>query len=113
MPQANGDHAFDPPGHLSDRAQKIWREVQPRRCMSLERRTLFQVALECLDRADQASAAIDEAGLTFVTKSTGAVHINPLVRIEKDSRAAFAKTWQVLGLEWFTALDGSGIRNFD
>ena len=95
-----------PPAHLSDRAKDLWRAVAGGREMSPGRLALFQTALECLDRADQARKAIDRDGLTFTTESTGAVHLNPIARIEKDSRSAFAKIWKTLGFDWHYAIDG-------
>jgi len=96
----------DPPAHLSERAQGIWREVVPRRARSPERLVLLQVALEALDRADAARRAIDEEGLTRITRTTGAVHMHPLTKVEADARRLFASLWHDLALQWDSSLDG-------
>jgi len=68
---------------------------------TVPRIALVQAALESLDRADQAREQIAREGLTFTTKTTGAVHVNPLTKLEKESRAAFVATWAgVLNLSW-------------
>ena len=95
-----------PPPHLSERGCEIWTAVVPRRARSPERRLLIQTALEALDRADHARAQIDADGLTFVTKKTGAVHVHPLLKVEKDGRALFARIWGQLGLSHYWNVDG-------
>jgi hypothetical protein len=80
--------------------------VVPRRAKSPERLATVQVALEALDRADGARLAISEQGLTTVTKTTGAVHINPLAKLEREARAQFLSAWTALHLTWDCALDG-------
>ena len=67
---------------------------------------LMQTALEALDRADQARELLSREGITTTTTSTGAVHIHPAVRIEKDSRALFARIWSQLELGWDSEIDG-------
>jgi len=95
-----------PPSHLSERAQKIWSSVVPRRGRSPERLTLLRVALEALDRADFAAAEIAKEGMVATTKRTGAIHIHPLVRVERESRQLFSKLWVQLHLEWCFDVDG-------
>jgi hypothetical protein len=58
------------PQHLSTRSQDIWRTIGPEKAPNPCRRLLLQSALEALDRADQARAAIAEQGLTTTTKTT-------------------------------------------
>lgn len=86
------------PNHLSPRAKTLWGELVPRRARSPERLALLQTALEALDRADQAKEQLDREGLTWTTKSSGAVHVHPLLKVEKDARGAFAQIWNRLGL---------------
>ena len=108
MGNKNTGRVFPPPPHLSAHAKGIWVEVQARRCVSPERRTLFTFALEAMDRANQASEAINRDGLVTVTKTTGVIHVHPLVKIEKDARAQFSRLWCQLNLEWWGELDGIG-----
>lgn len=91
---------------VSERAQALWREVVPRRAVSPERLALLQVALEALDRADAATAVIEQEGMVTTTKTTGAVHIHPLVKVERESRQLFARCWREMGLSWSVELDG-------
>lgn len=95
-----------PPEHLSQCAQVLWREVVPRRTISPERLALLQVALEALDRADAATAVIEREGMVTTTKTTGAVHVHPLVKVERESRQLFLRCWQELALGWSMELDG-------
>lgn len=96
----------NPPVHLSERAKDLWSKLVPRRARSPERVALLQAALEALDRADQAREAINREGLTTTTKTTGAVHIHPLARIEREARQQFARIWSDLSLQWTAGVDG-------
>jgi phage terminase small subunit len=82
-----------PPAHLSERSQALWRELEGKAANTPGRRALFQSALESLDRADQARAVIGIEGLTSKTESTGAIHVHPCARIEREARAQFTKIW--------------------
>jgi phage terminase small subunit len=94
------------PEHLSPRSQQLWNHLQPAHAKSLERQTLLRAGLECLDRMDEAARLIKTQGLTSETKSTGAVHLNPLVRIEKDARQQFIAIWCLLRLTFNPLIDG-------
>ncbi len=96
----------EPAPHLSARSTALWRELVPSRARSAGRLVLLQSALEALDRADQAREVLDREGLTTTTKRSGVVHLHPLVRVEKDSRAQFRAAWSRLGLEWDPNIDG-------
>jgi hypothetical protein len=67
---------------------------------------MIQAALEALDRSELARLAVQREGMTATTKTTGAVHLHPLLKVEKESRQQFLRTWEVLGLNWSGDLDG-------
>lgn len=67
---------------------------------------MLTVALESLDRADLARIEISKSGMTSVTKKTGATHVNPLVKIERESRQLFARVWTGLHLDFNPSIDG-------
>lgn len=96
--EATDDPNHDPPPHLSDRAAALWRDLVPRRAKTPGRVAMVQTALEALDRADAAREAVEVAGMTTTTKTTGAVHVHPLVKVERESRAQFTKVWGTLNL---------------
>ena len=97
-----------PPGHLSHRSQRLWRDVVPRRVLSPEKLTLLQTGLEALDRLNQVREALGKGELVKVTERTGAVHANPLLRAEKDARIQFLATWTALSLEHHGYFDNAG-----
>lgn len=97
--------APEAPAHLSERAQAVWRDVIYR-ARSPGRRVYLQAALEALDRADQAARIVDAEGMTTTTKTSGAVHAHPAVKIEREQRALFARLWNTLHLHWDAQLDG-------
>lgn len=92
------DPNHQPPSHLSDRAAALWRDVVPRRAKSPGKVVIVQSALEALDRADAARVAVEVAGMTTTTKTTGAVHVHPLVKVEREARGQFTKLWGELNL---------------
>lgn len=94
------------PSHLSERSAALWRAVVPSRARSAERQALVIVALDALDLADECRARVRKEGLTATTKTTGAVHVHPLTRIEKEQRALFAKVWGQLNFQWNHTIDG-------
>ena len=98
-----------PPEHLSDRSKQLWRKILDDGEVSPGRAALFQTALECLDRADEARAMLADEGLIAITSTTGASHAHPLLKIEKDNRQLFARLWQVLNLQYSAKTDGTPI----
>src|SRR5437870_2810460 len=88
------------PDHLSERSKNLWAELGAREAKSLERQTLFQAALESLDRADMARRLILSEGLVSKTPATGVFHVNPLLKVERDARAQFVKIWDLLGFRF-------------
>ena len=87
----------DPPAGLSTEAAELWRAMIGR-CGSRGRQAMLAEALRARDRADQCRAAVDAEGTTSRTRTTGAVHINPLLKAEREFRAQFLSAWSQLGL---------------
>jgi len=106
LPEPPPAPPIEPPAHLTARSQALWRSLVPRRAKSPERLALVQAALEALDRADSAREAIAAAGLTTTTKTTGAVHLHPLAKLEREARAQFIAAWSALKFTWDSRLDG-------
>lgn len=94
----------EPPDDLSESSKTLWSSVIGR-CRSPGRREMLYAALLARDRAAQARLEIEETGLTFETKATGAVHVNPLTRVELQNAALFAKLWHQLSLHWDATID--------
>src|SRR5262249_55050168 len=88
-----------PEGLSSERSRALWRAVVPRYVRGPQRRALLEEALAALDRAAQARAGIAWEGVTTTRGRSGVVHLHPLVRVEKDARAAFMKGWAQLRLD--------------
>jgi phage terminase small subunit len=101
------DDRFAPPAHLSERAKTLWLDLVPSKCRSRGRLTLLCEALSALDRATQAREELAGSKLTTVTESTKAVHLNPLLKAEREARAQFARMWSDLGLgsDWVDRID--------
>ncbi len=59
---------------------------------------MLTVALECLDRSDGARTELKTSELTTTTATTKAVHLHPLLKVERESKAQFLKAWSMLGL---------------
>ena len=105
----NGD--WSPPDGLSSRSGALWRELVPLRARSPERLQALEIALRGLDRLDQIRAALDGQELMQVTRSTGAHHMNPLLRAERAAQRDFTAAWSELGFNSRESLDGEDMRD--
>jgi hypothetical protein len=97
---------YPPPAGLSEASEALWRDLVPSRGKSAARRALIAEALRARDRADEFRALIATQGATTTTKTTGALHLNPLVKAEQEARGMFARILLGLHLEWDPSLDG-------
>ncbi|MBW2252459.1 MAG: hypothetical protein JRF60_18020 [Deltaproteobacteria bacterium] len=86
--------------HLSKESQKLWHKYVPKKVKVQAGQALFLTGLQALDQAELARKAIADQGLFTVTKTTGAVHANPLIKVEKEARAYFLKAITTLNLHW-------------
>ena len=100
--------SFKPPKHLSPESKALWKLVVPRRGKSPERLALIEEALMARDRSAQARKELDAQSLTTKTETTGAIHLNPLLRVERENRQAFTRMWNQLGFDWDYKVDGRG-----
>ena len=94
------------PDGLSEKSARLWRAIVPDRARSAGRVALVEQALRALDRADEAAALVASEGLITETKTTGAIHMNPVLRVERESRQLFARIFGMLHLEWSSEVDG-------
>ena len=102
-----------PPAYLSDRSQQLWEDIvvtKRKHMISPGRVVLLEQALTALDRADEARDVIKKEGMTTKTITTGAVHVHPLVKVERENRALFARLWKQLGLDFDARVDGRTVR---
>ena len=81
MKSGNERPAPEPPGHLSERSQALWRELVRYRCDSAERRLLLECALTDLDRADRLREAIDREGVTITSARSKLPRAHPALRL--------------------------------
>jgi hypothetical protein len=88
------------PVGLSVESAAIWESETRSRSRSPGRLALLEQALRALDRAATLREQLEREGLTTVTKTTGAVHIHPLVKVEAAERMTFLKIAKMLRLEW-------------
>jgi hypothetical protein len=102
-----------PPTGLSSMSEDAWRLLVPSRARSPGRRLLVEQMLRALDRTEECRALIAAQGLTQSTKTTGMVHVNPLVKAEREARGLFAKLAGLLSLEWDAMVDGRGVHDYD
>src|SRR3954452_20276357 len=90
----------EPPGHLSERSQALWRELVRYRCDSAERRILLECALSDLDRADALREQIAHEGVTVTSARSKLSRLNPGLRVENELRRRFLAAWRTLDLTW-------------
>jgi phage terminase small subunit len=88
----------EPPANLSESAQALWRAVVLT-AIPPGRAVLIETALLAHDRARDAAVIIEREGLTTTTGTTGAVHVHPAAKVEREFASLFGRLWQQLGLD--------------
>jgi hypothetical protein len=84
------------PANLTPIAAELWKGCIWE-CREPGRRELLHQALLALDRANQARELV-AADLTTTTEGARILHLNPLVRVEQESRKQFLQIMRALGL---------------
>lgn len=88
------------PRHLSAEAKRVWRRVMEEYAIDdAAGRLILEQALESLDRLREAQALLQRDGLIITTPATGAKHLHPAARVEKEARAALLTAWKALNLD--------------
>jgi len=93
------------PDGLSERSQSVW-VAESARSKSAGRQLLLLECLKHLDRADALAAIVASEGAIVTTKTTGAVHLHPLIPVEAKHRSLFVRLAAMLKLEWHYGVDG-------
>jgi phage terminase small subunit len=86
-----------PARHLSPDSRALWRELLKTYELQPEELHTLRLALEALDRANQARRAIRRHGMTYADRF-GAPHARPEVAVERDSRLAYLRLMTSLDL---------------
>ncbi len=87
------------PAHLSDESKKFWTQIVDDYGISdAAGLKILRVACEAFDRAQLARVEIDKTGLLVLDKFMQAKS-NPLLPVERDSRAAFLAGLKALNLD--------------
>lgn len=86
------------PAHLSPKSRSLWRATLAEWALEPHNAALFRLALESLDRSDEAKAIVDREGL-LVIGSVGQPRPHPLLAVERDARAQCARLLGQLGLD--------------
>jgi len=90
-----------PPADLSGRARDLFLATVPSQCKGRQRLALITEALRSLDLADRCREQVAKDGLTMITARSGVAHCHPLLKTERENRAAFAAIWSgSLRLHW-------------
>lgn len=74
---------------------------------------MLLTALESLDRAEQCRQLIADSEMVTITATTKAVHLNPLVKFEKEIRAQFIAAWERLCLDFDPDIDGVSLEIYE
>jgi hypothetical protein len=86
------------PGHLTESSRALWSRIVADYELADHHRELLRLALEALDRCEQAREVLAVEGITFVDRF-GSPKAHPCVAIERDARLAAARLWREIDLE--------------
>jgi P27 family predicted phage terminase small subunit len=83
---------------LRPKTRRWWEDVVSTWTLEAHHERLLTAAAEAWDRYQQARELIRKDGLTVATKA-GGPRLHPAVRVEQDSRLAFARMLRELDLD--------------
>lgn len=87
-----------PPAHLSAESRAWWSGVVEAFVLESHHLRLLTLAAEAWDRCQQARKALTKGGLTYLDRFKQP-HARPELKVEADSRIAFARLLRELGLD--------------
>ncbi|NLS91803.1 MAG: hypothetical protein GXX96_06430 [Planctomycetaceae bacterium] len=91
----------EPPTGLSEKSRSLWRAALAADARwSSTRLEILTQSLHALDRADAAKALVDTEGLVCRTESTGAIHVHPAAKLEREFRHQALRGFAMLRLEY-------------
>lgn len=97
-PNADEQTSLPPvPSHLSNEGKVLWRSVVSEFELSPAELRLLRLAIEALDRAEQARAVLSREGITYPDR-WGKPRVRPEVAVERDARQAAARILQQLDI---------------
>jgi P27 family predicted phage terminase small subunit len=97
-PQIQAVSTPEPPAHLSDEAQAIWRDVCSEWELDAAGMPILRGGLESWDQYQRARAEVVRDGPTF-TAENGMIRAHPASKIALDNFNAFRQALRQLGLE--------------
>jgi P27 family predicted phage terminase small subunit len=86
------------PAHLADPEREIWADVMREWSGTAASHAVLLAGLEAHQRARECREIISAEGLT-VTGRDGQAKSHPLCTVERDSAAAFQRTFRTLGIK--------------
>jgi phage terminase small subunit len=90
------------PIHLSLASKRLWRAIVDRYDLRPEHLAQLRLALEAVDRCDQARAVLKKDGL-MIAGARGGKQRHPAVDVEIASRTAALRAFRQLGLDQYVA----------
>jgi P27 family predicted phage terminase small subunit len=87
-----------PPDHLADPERRIWTDVVRDWKGTSASYVVLVAGLEARQRARECREIISVEGLT-ITGRDGQIKSHPLCTVERDSAAAFQRTFRALGIK--------------
>jgi P27 family predicted phage terminase small subunit len=87
-----------PPDHLAEPERQIWTDVVRDRRGTAAAYCVLTAGLEARQRARECREIISTEGLTIIGRD-GQPKSHPLCTVERDSAAAFQRTFRALGIK--------------
>lgn len=102
-PESPGRHlrpveAPKPPEHLAKRSQALWAELVDEYLFDVHQLEVLRLALEALDRAEEARRIIAAEGPVYTTAG-GTPRKHPAVQIEEQARIQAVRCFRELNLD--------------
>jgi len=89
----------DPPSHLSDASQALWRSTLVGWSLDAHHQHLLRLACEALDLAEQARVELVAHGGVTITDASGGCRAHPATAIARDNRTLAARLIRDLNLD--------------